>query len=84
MRSDPRDLPLLCFAWKNKIYVDSAVPFGLCHGARNMQAISQAFCQILAHNEIQTLAYIDNIVGVADSLEKAREDFQTATNLLEQ
>ncbi len=29
LRSDPQDLPLLCFNWDQAVYIDTAVVFGL-------------------------------------------------------
>ncbi len=74
LRSDVLDLPLLCFQWKNQFFMDSAVPFGLRHGARNMQAVTQAFTDILRAESILSLSYIDDIIGVARSEAKACED----------
>ncbi|MCP4257467.1 MAG: hypothetical protein GY774_08055, partial [Planctomycetes bacterium] len=84
LRSDPLDMPLLCFQWNGKTYVDSAVPFGLRHGARNMQAVSKAFTNILAAEEITSLAYIDDVIGIASTKEKADKDLGRAVELLKE
>ncbi len=83
MRTDPLELPLLCFSWGG-VYLDISVPFGLRHGARNMQSISMAFPDILRSEGIETLAYIDDIVGWAPDRKKAESDFRRATELMKE
>ncbi len=84
LRSDPLDLPLLGLTWQGKFYIDLAVPFGLRHGARNMQSVSVAFVEILKNLGIVALPYIDDIVGVANTKKQAEEDLATAVALMEE
>ncbi|MCP3887296.1 MAG: hypothetical protein GY702_00265, partial [Desulfobulbaceae bacterium] len=84
MRGDPVDWPLTCFKWKNRYYLDLAIAFGLTHGARDMQAISTAFTNILAAEGINALAYIDDIVGFNATKEGASRDLNRAIQLLEE
>ncbi len=56
------------------------MPFGLRHGARNMQAVSSS----LKKEGINTLPYIDDIVGVEKDEDTAWRSFHRATQLLEE
>ena len=42
LRSDPLDWPLLGIGWENQCYLDTAIPFGLRHGASACQRTSEA------------------------------------------
>ncbi len=78
------DLPLLGLTWNSRFYVDLAVPIGLRHGARDMQSVSTAFTDILKQHGIIALPYIDDIVGMADTEQQAKEDLMTAVTLMKE
>ena len=64
LRSDPRDWPLLGIRWGDQIYIDTAIPFGLRHGASACQRTSEAVVTIA--NDLYgtwALPYIDDTAG---------------------
>ncbi len=83
MRADPIDYPLLGFCWREKFYFDLSVPFGLRHGARNMQQITEALVRMLQAEGVTALAYIDDVAGVAETYEEALRGFNIAINLMQ-
>ena len=66
LRSDPLDWPLLGIQWEGQTYIDTAIPFGLRHGASACQRTSEAANQIAASlYEAWSLAYIDDTAGAS-------------------
>ena len=66
LRSDPLDWPLLGIQWQGKTYLDTAIPFGLRHGASACQRTSEAIVTIAAHEcSAWALPYIDDTAGAA-------------------
>ena len=75
---DPWDWPLLGLDWENGTFVDTAVPFGLRHGAMYCERVTQAIC-FLAKVELLliAIAYIDDIASANKlSYEEARNKFE--------
>ena len=77
----PEDRPLLGMAWKGKLFVDTALPFGLRSAPKIFSAVADALQWILAANRVESLHYLDDFIvfGPPDSpaccraLEKAME-----------
>ena len=66
LRSDPRDWPLLGIRWADQVYIDTAIPFGLRHGASACQRTSEAVITIANHlYGMWALPYIDDTAGAA-------------------
>ena len=64
LRSDPRDWPFLGISWAGGQYVDTAIPFGLRHGASACQRTSEAVSAITFHKcQAVTLPYVDDTAG---------------------
>ena len=66
LRSDPLDWPLLGVDWDGQHFVDTAIPFGLRHGASACQRTSEAAATVASHKcGAKTEAYIDDTAGAA-------------------
>ena len=66
LRSCPRDWPFLVVEWQGRPYVDTAIPFGLRHGASACQRTTEAVIQATgARVTIDACPYIDDTAGVA-------------------
>ena len=66
LRSDPLDWPLLGVRWREECFIDTAIPFGLRHGASACQRTSEAVMEIVeAEHEAWTRPYIDDTIGAA-------------------
>ena len=64
--ADPFDWALLGIGWDSAIYIDSAIPFGLRHGAMACQRVTEAICHTLKQQQgARALAYIDDFRGAA-------------------
>ncbi len=65
LRSDPLDWPLLGLQWNKELYVDVAIPFGICWGAMACSSTTQAVCYV--HKEVykhDSTCYIDDFFCV--------------------
>ena len=68
----PDDRPLLGMMWRDKLYVDTTLPFGLRSAPKLFSAVADALQWIMEHNGVpELLHYLDDflIFGVPDSLE---------------
>ena len=66
LRSDPLDWALLGIAWQDSYFLDTAIPFGLRHGASACQRVTDAVIEIVSHElPIRARAYIDDTIGAA-------------------
>ena len=66
LRSDPMDWPLLGIEWDQQFYMDTAVPFGLRHGASACQRTTEAVVAVAAdRHEAEAYPYIDDTAGAA-------------------
>ena len=64
--SDPLDWALLGIQWDDLWYLDTAIPFGLRHGASACQRVTEAVIQMVAYDTLaQAFAYIDDTVSAA-------------------
>ncbi|MCP4256961.1 MAG: hypothetical protein GY774_05470, partial [Planctomycetes bacterium] len=75
LRSCPLDYPLLGLTWNSYFFIDLAVPFRLSHGAKCMQDVTQSVVDILATQNLYSVAYIDDIAGANANIEQADEAF---------
>ena len=58
---DSYDVHLLGLSWKNKIYFDTKIPFGVRIGAMAAQRISNALIHIYRNKGFDGVNYIDDI-----------------------
>ena len=66
LRSCPRDWPFLMVDWQGRPYVDTAIPFGLRHGASACQHTTEAVIEAAQEKEeIDASPYIDDTAGAA-------------------
>ena len=66
LRSCPRDWPFLMVSWQGRPYVDTAIPFGLRHGASACQRMMEAVIEATQEKEdIDVAPYIDDTAGAA-------------------
>ena len=66
LRSCPLDWPLLGVKWDEKFFIDTAIPFGLRHGASACQRTTEAVAEIANHDVGATPhPYIDDTSGAA-------------------
>ncbi len=82
LRNCPTTLPLLCYNWQNKYYVDRAPCFGLRTSASFMQRTSCAIKHFMAHLKYLILSYIDDMAGVESSFEISEAALSTLVDLL--
>jgi hypothetical protein len=79
---DPFDVKYLGLYWKDQFYVDTAVPFGYCHGTLCIQRVTDLIRHILfKHYGVLVLNYIDDIIGIAPN-SVADVHFKIILNLL--
>ena len=80
IRSDPLDWPLLGIQWQGQTYLDTAIPFGLRHGASACQRTSEA---IAAYEcDAWGLPYIDDTAGAALP-DMADDHYQGTLNVMD-
>jgi hypothetical protein len=65
-------------------YIDTAIAFGLRHGASFAQRVSGAVCDILAREQHTALSYIDDFAGAQDSLSTATLAYNRAIELFQE
>ena len=68
----PDDRPLLGMRWRDKLYIDTTLPFGLRSAPKLFNAVADALQWIMEHNGVpELLHYLDDflIFGAPDSLE---------------
>ena len=66
LRSDPFDWPFLGVQWDSEYFVDTAVPFGLRHGASACQRTTEAVVSLAKQdNDTTAHPYIDDTVAAA-------------------
>ena len=66
LRSDPFDWALLGVGWQGDQFIDTAIPFGLRHGASACQRTTQAIASLAKTNfDADIEPYIDDSAGAA-------------------
>ena len=65
----PDDRPLLGMKWRDRIYVDAALPFGLRSALKIFNAVADALHWILQKESVDSLHYLDDyfLVGAPNS-----------------
>lgn len=82
LRSDPLDWPLLCARWQDKYYCDITVPFGARASSMHMQSVANAIVDILANNGIEARMYLDDLITLVPTRDKAEKDHNFVKDLL--
>ena len=70
-RMCPLNWPLLAFQWKDQYYFETSMPFGSHASLMHMQRVVQAITSILRRRGLRAHMYLDDLVVVAESAEKA-------------
>ena len=78
---DPGDMHLLAFKWKDKIYVDRTLPFGLRSAAYICQRVTNMIRFLLKERGIDIVNYIDDLGG-ADTPNVAHHSFNVLRQTL--
>lgn len=81
-KSDPMDWPLLCMSWRDRYYCDVSMPFGSRASSYHMQTVANAIVCVLAGRGVVARMYLDDIIVISDSWEKAKRDHQAVKDLL--
>ena len=81
-RSDPLDWPLLCMRWRDQFYCEVAMPFGARASSYHMQRVALAIVSILHNRGVQAKMYLDDLIILSHSREKATRDYTIAQHLL--
>lgn len=83
-RSDPLDWPLLSFCWRDVFYCDVSMPFGARASSCHMQRVANAIVRMLKDRGVIAKMYIDDLILVSPSKEKAERDLAIAQALLQE
>lgn len=82
LHSDPLDWPLLCASWQDQYYCDITVLFGARASSMHMQSVANAIVDILSRNGIEARMYLDDLITLAPTKEKAERDHRFVRELL--
>ena len=66
-RVDPLDWPLMCIRWDQKVYVETAMPFGARSSSCNMQRVANFIVRVLNDEGIRAKMYLDDLIVIAES-----------------
>lgn len=80
--SCPLDWPLLSFRWKEKFYCDITMPFGARSSSCHMQRVAVAITDMLARRGVWSKVYLDDLIIISPTAEKAQADFTVVQQLL--
>lgn len=83
-RSDPLDWPLLAFQWRGSFYCDVSMPFGTRASSCHMQRVANAIVRMLKDCDVIAKMYIDDLILISPSREKAARDLEIAQSLLKE
>ena len=64
------------------VYIDIAMPFGARMSSLYMQKVAEFITRSLRTENIKVLIYLDDVVGVASTEDKAMHNFQHVKDLL--
>ena len=81
--SDPLDWPLMGISFAGDLLIDTTLPFGARNSSFYMQKIAEFVACALTRRGACVLIYLDDLVGVAKTLDVATLHFNTACELLE-
>ena len=82
LRVDPRDYPLLGLKWRDAMYYDVAIPFGLKQGALGCQFSTDAITYLMASQRHWVMSYLDDVIG-ASFPDRADDAFLMLVQLLQ-
>lgn len=74
-RTCPMDYPLLGVRFRNKIYIDTVMPFGARNSSMYMQKIAMFIVRYLASIGIESFMFLDDMVLVIKRHQRAHELF---------
>ena len=80
--SDPLDWPLQGIAFAGELLIDTALPFGSRNSSFFMQKIAEYIARYLTMKGACVLIYLDDLVGVAKTMDQAKQQFAGACELL--
>ena len=80
---DPFDFHLLGMSWRDKVYFDTKMPFGVRTGAMAAQRTTNAIMYMYRNMGFDAVNYIDDI-GSAEHSAKANEGYVSLIGLVEQ
>ena len=80
-RVDPLDWPLMCISWEDKVYIETAMPFGARSSSNNMQRAADMITRILEREGIRARMYLDDLIVVAESREVAHIQYERVRDL---
>ena len=80
---DPGEIHMLAFNWRNHIYIDKTLPFGLRSAAYLCQRTTNMIRYLLKQRGVDIVNYIDDLGG-ADSPEKALFSYQVLRQTLKE
>ena len=72
---DPGDRPLVCLKTQGRYFIDVSLSFGLCWAAACCQEVTTHIVRALKEDDINTLAYIDDLGGMAHDRDTAQHNF---------
>ncbi|MCP4256581.1 MAG: hypothetical protein GY774_03530, partial [Planctomycetes bacterium] len=82
LRVDPTDYPLLGLTHSNSYFFDLAPPFGVRMGSKCCHQVATAIVDIMRAGGFNCLAYIDDLAGYSDNMDKAQAAADRCENLL--
>ncbi|KZS10024.1 Uncharacterized protein APZ42_025607 [Daphnia magna] len=80
----PSHCKFLQFKWKGRVYEFTCLPFGLSSAPWGFTKILKPVVGFLRKNEIKLIFFLDNILILSPTKEKAKLDFNVAKELLEE
>ena len=82
LRIDPQEWPLLGLVWRGEYYFDRALAFGGRWHAAACQRVTKALKDFLALQQIPIWPYLDDIAGIGNTRQQAKERCQTLRNTM--
>ena len=73
LRIYPGDYDLFGLNWRQKTYVDVAMPMGFCQGASSCQLCTDAVAYLMTSQRHWIMAYLDDLIGAASTLMNIHE-----------
>ena len=80
---DPLDYKYLGFQWKDRVYFDTALPFGLRSASQACQRTTNAISFMFKELGYTLVNYIDDLAGVEKSKEMAAQAAQSLDDLID-
>ena len=78
----PTDRLLLGMVWKGKLYIDSALPFGLRSAPKIFNSVADAFQWILESQGVEVIHYLDDfLIFGSPRSQECRQGLETTVNL---